>query len=148
MYNIRMSIRGISRKQARAVEILLNDPRKSKAQAIREAGYGESIARQPHKVFGSPAVISEMEKRGYDELGISLSPRSSSDEMAQEPSSPDLFKFLVGNIEDLKQRLAEIPEPKRQSSHGYIPSGDGKDIFSSSPEQRESVRETQTLSSM
>ena len=65
-------LRGISRKQASAIEAFLKDRNKSMAKALREAGYSESVARKPQKVFGSPIVLSELGKRGFDHLGLRI----------------------------------------------------------------------------
>ncbi len=62
--------RPISFRQLRAVDLWLKYGRKSKARALREAGYSKAIIRQPHKVFNSPAVREELDKRGFGFTGI------------------------------------------------------------------------------
>lgn len=52
--------RPLTYRQMRAIECWIRGGRKSKARAIREAGYGKSISRQPHKIFDSPAVQREL----------------------------------------------------------------------------------------
>lgn len=43
----------------------------SKAEAIREAGYSESMATEPSRVFGSRAMVEMLKDKGVDEnLGI------------------------------------------------------------------------------
>lgn len=68
--------RPISFRQLRAVELWLKNGRKSRARALREAGYSPAICKQPHKVFSSPAVREEFNKRGlgYDGLRDNLTP--------------------------------------------------------------------------
>lgn len=62
--------RPISFRQLRAIDLWLKYGRKSKARALREAGYSKAIIRQPHKVFNSPAVREELDKRGFGFTGI------------------------------------------------------------------------------
>src|SRR3989344_4900443 len=59
--------RGITHMQLAALDYWIADKCRSKARAIRKAGYSEAIARQPHKVFESPAVKMEMFFRGIVE---------------------------------------------------------------------------------
>jgi hypothetical protein len=95
----------------RAIECWLKGGRKSKGQAIRDAGYPESIAQQPHKVFGSPAVQRELDKRGYgpDGLGNNLEPLKSIDIVPPEPVPSYSFnKLRAVDIELLRERLEEI----------------------------------------
>jgi hypothetical protein len=114
--------RGLTRRQARVIQLFLNDPNKSKAKAIREAGYSDAVARQPHKVFASPAVLDELEKRGYNTLGIRLEARGLNVEEGVEFVEPlvafDPSRLSVEAIQDLKDKLgavqlpAQVPEPE------------------------------------
>lgn len=70
MYPYVTKKRPISFRQLRAVDLWLKYGRRSKARALREAGYSKAIIRQPHKVFNSPAVREELDKRGFGFTGI------------------------------------------------------------------------------
>jgi len=50
-------------KQARAIRFLPQSGF-NKAAALRKAGYSESVARHPDKVFGSPVVEEYLRKEG------------------------------------------------------------------------------------
>lgn len=55
-------------RQIAAVENYVANSRRGKAQALREAGYGQSTARHPARVFGSPTIQKVLEKMGlHDE---------------------------------------------------------------------------------
>jgi len=49
-------IKALSYLQKQAIELWISGGRKSKANAMRKAGYSEAMCRQPHKVFNSPTV--------------------------------------------------------------------------------------------
>lgn len=49
--------RAPSIRAQKAVNIILANPRKSKGQALREAGYSESVARHPADVFSQEPVV-------------------------------------------------------------------------------------------
>lgn len=137
-------IRPLSYQQRRAKDIWLAGGRKSKAKAIREAGYSEAVARQPHKVFGSPAVKRELELRGYGERGIESSYALKKEvvthkvvevrhQIAFDPS-----QIPIEQIVWLKEKLAESSDTPKQprsvleqaEQTSYIPHGNGVDIFS------------------
>ena len=105
-------IRPITYRQIRAIEIWLVGGCKSKARALREAGYGESVARQPHKVFGSHAVLGELEMQGYDGQGVRTEPQAI-DLGEIPPPEPtlaiDFSKVSKEWLQDLKERLREVP---------------------------------------
>jgi hypothetical protein len=105
------SQRGISRKQATAIEVFLNDKTKSKAKALRAAGYSESMARKPHKVFDSPIVIQELSKRGYDSLGLRINPEISHYFEPEPILVPqlDFSKVTPEMLQTLKRQLEKIP---------------------------------------
>ena len=64
-------IKPLSYRQKQAVEFWVIDGRKSKARALRKAGYSKAICNQPNKVFSSPAVKRELELRGLGNDGMS-----------------------------------------------------------------------------
>lgn len=126
-------MRPLSCRQTRAVDLWLKNGGKSKARAIREAGYSEAVARQPHKVFGSLAVKSELKRLGFIKEEI----QESKIKMV-ELVPIDFSKVSSEWVEALKVRLAEIPDtPSRQTNFqkkeneigSYTPTGDGVDIF-------------------
>ena len=63
-------VKPISYRQKRAVEIWLQNGRRNKAAALREAGYSKAVIRQPHKVFSSPVVQEELDRRGFGRSGL------------------------------------------------------------------------------
>jgi len=67
-------LRKPSFRQRQAVELYLGaNGRKSQAEVLREAGYSESIARHPGKIFGGNAVLQLMEEMGVNEkLGVEV----------------------------------------------------------------------------
>lgn len=52
-------------RQVEAVAYMLANG-SSKAESLRAVGYSEAVARQPHKVFNSPAVQGILERAGVD----------------------------------------------------------------------------------
>jgi hypothetical protein len=128
-------MRPLSYRQIQAIELWLGSGRKSKAEALREAGYGESIARQPHKVFGSPAVLKELEKRGYDARGVRLPPQMldlTKIEIPTPANAPaiDFSKLPLETLQELKVKLGMETAPvTMEPSRAYVPRGSGVDIF-------------------
>ena len=57
----------LTHRQARAIEFWRDGGFKSKAQALRDAGYEKSVWRNPDKVFGSPVVQAYFMKAGIRE---------------------------------------------------------------------------------
>lgn len=51
-------------RQVRAVENLVENGGKNKGEAIRGAGYSETMVKNPDRVFGSPTVRKVLEKLG------------------------------------------------------------------------------------
>ncbi len=103
----------ITHRQMRAVEIWVRDGCKSKAKALREAGYGKGVVNQPHKVFRSLAVLDELAKRGLDAYGIrrEMQVTDLSEVLPPEPTvQVDFSKVPREWLQDLKERLAEIPD--------------------------------------
>lgn len=123
-----------SLRQIKAVECFVRNSCKSKARAIREAGYSEAVARQPHKVFGSLAVRGELKRLGFIKEEIQESKIK-----IVELVPFDFSKMSREWIEALAVRLAEIPDTpaqqinfqKKENEIGsYVPMGNGVDIFS------------------
>lgn len=141
-------IRPLSCRQTRAIDLWLKNGRKSKARAIREAGYSEAIAHQPHKVFGSHAVRDELKR-----LGVIKEEIQESKIKAVELVPLDFSKMSTECIEALGARLAEIPDipaqqvnfQKNENEIGpYTPTGNCVDIFNQSAD--ESSNSTHTKS--
>lgn len=90
----------------------MRNGRRSKALALREAGYSAAITRQPHKVFGSKAVRMELEFRGHGPDGIrnNLAPRPV--ELIQQtettPARMDFSRVSKETLQDLKEKLDSI----------------------------------------
>ena len=101
----------------RAVEYWERGGCKSKRRALLTAGYGKSIAAHPWKVFDSPAVLDELAKRGLNKYGMRGKMNWQQDEEAPIPSTPipmpqiDFSNLPKEFLQDLKERLDEIPEP-------------------------------------
>lgn len=104
-------IRPLSYRQGRVVDLWIIGGCKSKAQAIRDAGYGESIARQPHKVFDSPRVLEELDKRGYNPNGSRFPVQAieMGENTQPEPQLYDFTKMTNEQLQRLKERLNETP---------------------------------------
>lgn len=119
----------ISYMQMRAVELWLRHGRKSKAEALRGAGYSEAVANQPHKVFETRAVIEELEKRGLGTRGIENNKKSgerTAPVFFDEPSpavisATDFFNSVMQaseeDIERLQARMDETPDRTVFTSH-------------------------------
>lgn len=106
-------IRPLTYRQMRAIECWIRGWRKSKAQAIREAGYSKTVARQPHKIFDSPAVQRELELRGHGTRGISdnETPRAEVlESAATQVPDIDFTKASKEWLQSLKEKLAEVPD--------------------------------------
>lgn len=134
----------LSYRQRRVIDLWVAGGRKNKAGAIRQASYSEGMARQPHKIFNSPAVQRELELRGYGKKGIenNCTPKKEIDvrEGARVGQEPVFDPSLLSEkqISQLKEMLAEIPDipisPYRgmaqEEISSYVPQGDGADAFS------------------
>ena len=110
MNNYNKNIRPISYRQLRAVEFWLNYGRKNKAHALRLAGYGKSVIRQPHKVFNSPIVRFELEVRGYGSRGVlnNQKPQKSLSYEAKPVTRIDFSKITKESLQDLKDKLRSV----------------------------------------
>ena len=96
----------------RAVELWLKYGRRSKAAALREAGYSKSVISQPHKVFSSPSVREELDKRGFGFTGQynNLSPQAKP--IAVIRPTVALPTLTDDQIRELRQKLADAPDIK------------------------------------
>ena len=144
-------IRPLTYRQMRAIECWIRNWRKSKAQAIREAGYSEAVAHQPHKIFNSPAVQRELELRGYGKRGVSNNemPDIEALEVATEPTPVvDFPKLTKEQLQLLKERLAEIywiPDPfARKEETISLTSTTGSLVVD--PEQQKNIKAGDTFS--
>lgn len=66
--------------QTQAVVFLARDWRRSKAKALRMAGYSKAVIRNPKKVFGSPVVRELMRNAGIQE-GVTFPKIKTEEEM-------------------------------------------------------------------
>lgn len=124
-------------RQLMALDIWIKDGRKSKAEALRKAGYCQSVIDQPQKVFNSPIVIKELELRGYDFRGIRNKVQVS---VLYEEKKPIIqlnpTELTFENIIELRNKLAKIhnidfnKKSEKYIDHSYSPNGKGVDIFS------------------
>jgi hypothetical protein len=143
--------RKLSYLQLRAIELWLRRGRKSKAQALRGAGYSEAVANQPHKVFETRAVIEELEKRGLGTRGIENNKKSGErtatvffDVPAPRViSATDFYNAVMRaskeDIARLQARMEEIPDRPVSTSRNtarkefvpqfYVPSENDTDSF-------------------
>lgn len=140
----KMPTRELSFRQNKVLGFWINSGRKSKAKAIRDAGYSEAIARQPHKVFGSPAVKKWLEQNGYGEHGIELPHAPLKRRVVQyeiatnQKPTLDPSQLSEEQILQLRELLDGVPDPQpSQNGHtrqeiipSYTPSGVGVDLFS------------------
>ena len=117
--------RPITYRQLRAVDFWFRNGRKSKARALREAGYKNSITRQPHKVFDSPAVRRELEKRGHGTSGMLDNQPQTIEVMEKTPTTPafDISKITEDQLQQLREQLATIPDPPQKPSYSPTVSG-------------------------
>jgi len=108
MYDYTKIVKPISYRQKRAVECWIKNGRRSKAAALREAGYSPSIIRQPHRVFSSPVVREELDRRGFGHTGLenNLNPYAKPIPVFRE--SVDFSTLSQETIMKLKKQLGDI----------------------------------------
>lgn len=105
------NIKPLSYRQLRAIDIWLKTGRKNKARALREASYGKSVIRQPHKVFNSPAVRRELSLRGYGERGVGHTEIYKMPTYTVKPTIDiDFTKVSAEWLMQLKERLDSVPD--------------------------------------
>lgn len=142
-YNIRMKIpRKASYRQLTALVFWLGSRTKNKAEALREAGYGAAVIRNPDRVFGSPLVLKELELRGFGADGRRLPPVRVVE--IQAPASvPDYAfeKMIMEDRQTLKERLEAVEGVRfrpsvqeREEIDPNIPLRGGADIFNAHEE--------------
>ena len=93
--------------QSQFIRFWIGGARKSKADALRKAGYSNAVIRQPDKVLKSPAVIQELERLGHGSQGIhnGLEPKA-----VVLPSKPTaILELSEENLEQLKELLINTP---------------------------------------
>lgn len=99
----------------RAAEIWVRDGCKSKARALREAGYGLSIVRHPERVFESSVFLDELAKRGINKYGMKGNMSwegervDEEDVLAETTSEFDVSKIPQDQIAWLKEELDKLP---------------------------------------
>ena len=103
--------KALSYRQKQAIEIWVTGGRKSKAQALRQAGFSEAIARVPSKVFDSPAVQQELELRGLGEDGLSngeLPHAEITEVVTDAPHCFDPSTLSKEQCQEIKALLSEV----------------------------------------
>lgn len=107
-------------RQVQAINIWIKGGRKSKAEALRKAGYSEAVIRHPERVFGSESVRRELELRGLgrDGFGTHRPPQGEVSEiaLARPRYSFDPQRIPVEQLRELKEKLRAIgyePAPLR-----------------------------------
>lgn len=110
--------RTLSYRASKAIEIWLKNGRRSKARALRDAGYSEAVARHPEKVFGSRLAQEVME-------GAGIKQRVEFKQIRQEievlenggmvavivPPTPPILNLSEQQRRLLKAALASLPDP-------------------------------------
>jgi len=141
--------RKLTPRQELAFSYYAKDKFRSKARALRKAGYSEAIARQPHKVFDSPAVKRELFYLGYSdrlskhqkEHGKTIEEwKKETEEEREKIESMDeaIRQITPEQVEIIRKKLIEVgydpyAKPlvrKKEVSSSYVPEGGGIDIFS------------------
>lgn len=152
MDNAEKKERPASFRQLRTIDIWIRDGRKSKAAALREAGYSQSVIRQPHKVFGSTAVKRELERRGLGSDGTGYNKKQEKPRVIDIPQF-DFSKMTMEQRKLLKKRLEEevgyVHTPVREKEiPSYEPQGTGVDIFNAETKKRTDEDNNSNFSSM
>lgn len=101
--------------QMKAIDIWQFNGFKSKAAALRAAGYGKSIIDQPHKVFDSPTIIHELEFRGLDRWGRRNKPQAIEVNLpAMDPQQLAVERLIrdEGALQELREKLGYVPRSK------------------------------------
>jgi hypothetical protein len=145
-------------RQDRAVNAYIRDEGKSQAQALREAGYSKAVTRQPHKVFGSPAVVDALEKRGANYFRKAQYGKLESTIRFVEVSHMDFPLEQRQNLKELLDAASGDPIQWRdlrvaEDEEGYIPpsyipQGVGTDVFSAGAKCPPAYSRSSTFSSM
>lgn len=100
-------------RQSQAIQFWIDGGRKSKAEALRKAGYSEAVVRHPERVFGSPSVQQELELRGLGRDGFGI-PKPMPAEIEEDVlPAPPVYSFNPQEIpteqlQELKEKLRAI----------------------------------------
>ena len=100
-------------RQYKAVIHFVKNGGKSMAQSIRFAGYSEVVARQPHKVFETPAVLEMLDFLGYNRFYNPDDLRKKKEVIGVELTPPvnkvDFSSLKPEQLNELSRRLNELP---------------------------------------
>ncbi len=142
--------RKLSYRQLQALDFWLRSQNKNKAEALRKAGYGTAVIRNPDRVFDSPLVLKELELRGYTADGRRLPPMRAVE--IEVPAPVQDYAFEAMSMQDrqtLKERLEAVdgvpfrlPVQEREQVEPRVPLRGGADIFNA---HGESVAATNML---
>lgn len=99
-------------RQVQAINIWIKGGRKSKAAALRKAGYSEAVVRHPERVFGSQSVQRELEMRGLGRDGFGM-PRPPQSEVSEIITKRPYYSFnplemTVEQVRELRERLRAV----------------------------------------
>jgi len=120
MYDFTKIVKPISYRQKRAVECWLKNGRKSKAAALREAGYSRAVIRQPHKVFSSPIVQEELDRRGFGRRGCDNNLKPLPKPVPVFRETVDFSTLSKEQLQDLKEKLGDISyKPTHSDANQY-----------------------------
>jgi hypothetical protein len=120
-----------------ALNIWIYHGRKSKAAALRKAGYGKSIYRKPHKFFNSTLIIRELELRGYDRRGVRAEVEAVDLGEVEAITKPlvSLPVFSTEALQALKEQLREVGGfPVAEERISYVPASTCVDICNAATE--------------
>ncbi len=105
-------IKPITARQKMAMDIWIRDGRKSKAEAMRKAGYSKAMCRQPHKVFDSLAVKRELFLYGYGYDGKELKSKPKAiviETPKRQEQKIDFSAIPREKIQELQELLDSVP---------------------------------------
>jgi len=116
MEDIYKTTRPITSRQKMAVNYWIADGRKSKADAMKKAGYSPAMCRQPQKVFNSPIVKNELYLLGYGYDGKSLKSKPKGFDISPKKTEPKYYdisaslrKLTLEQRQDLKEKIYSTP---------------------------------------
>lgn len=144
--------RELTPRQVLALKYWREDKHRSKARAMRKAGYSEAMARQPHKLFDSPAVRYELYLLGLGDR-ISRNKKESGmtvqewkqELVAKEKRSKQIDEAIRNitpeQVSVLRERLEKEVgyvstfKTRDHVSTNYVPKNnwEGRDIFEVTP---------------
>ncbi|MCW9054631.1 MAG: hypothetical protein OQJ98_01450 [Candidatus Pacebacteria bacterium] len=106
-------------RQSQAIQFWIDGGRKSKAEALRKAGYSEAVVRHPERVFGSPSVQQELELRGLGRDGFGIPKPMPAEILVEEDILPTSPVYSFNPQEIPTEQLQELKEKLR--AIGYEP---------------------------